>query len=125
MLNGHDHNYQRWAPMTPDQALDPKGIREFVVGDRRLLPQPAAVGRREIGERRDQQAASRQATSVGQTTEFGMLKLTLHPDSYDFRFTRWTDGKGPGPGVDGDPGELRDDAASGAAPTSRSSPVRP
>src|SRR5215204_3745350 len=32
VLNGHLHNYERFAPQTPGGAADPEGIREFVVG---------------------------------------------------------------------------------------------
>ncbi len=33
ILNGHDHDYERFAPQNPRGAADPKrGIREFVVG---------------------------------------------------------------------------------------------
>ena len=33
VLNGHDHDYQRYAPMSPAGAVDQEsGIREFVVG---------------------------------------------------------------------------------------------
>ena len=33
VLNGHDHNYQRFAPQDPNGKADPEGgIREFVVG---------------------------------------------------------------------------------------------
>ena len=33
VLNGHLHNYERFAPQTPSGVADPaKGIREFVVG---------------------------------------------------------------------------------------------
>src|SRR5439155_12275586 len=33
VLNGHDHDYERFAPQTPDGRSDPgRGIREFVVG---------------------------------------------------------------------------------------------
>ena len=33
VLNGHDHDYERFAPQDPDGRLDPaKGIRQFVVG---------------------------------------------------------------------------------------------
>ena len=33
MLNGHAHVYERFAPQTPDGALDQsRGIREIVVG---------------------------------------------------------------------------------------------
>ena len=33
VLNGHDHDYERFAPQTPAGVADPgAGIREFVVG---------------------------------------------------------------------------------------------
>src|SRR5262249_25415896 len=33
VVNGHDHDYERFAPQDPSGHLDPKrGIREFVVG---------------------------------------------------------------------------------------------
>ncbi|HLL98311.1 MAG TPA: hypothetical protein VK276_04485 [Rubrobacteraceae bacterium] len=33
MVNGHDHDYERFAPQRPDGTLDTaRGIREFVVG---------------------------------------------------------------------------------------------
>ena len=32
IINGHDHDYERFAPQNPDGKSDPRGIREFVVG---------------------------------------------------------------------------------------------
>ena len=32
ILNGHDHDYERFAPQNPSAVADPNGIREFVVG---------------------------------------------------------------------------------------------
>ncbi len=32
VLNGHDHNYQRFAPMNADGQTRTNGVREFVVG---------------------------------------------------------------------------------------------
>jgi hypothetical protein len=32
VVNGHDHDYERFAPQNPGGKPDPKGIREFVVG---------------------------------------------------------------------------------------------
>ena len=32
VLNGHDHDYERFAPQRADGRADPRGIREFVVG---------------------------------------------------------------------------------------------
>ena len=38
VLNGHDHDYQRYAPQAPDGSRDPeRGIREFVVGTGGML----------------------------------------------------------------------------------------
>jgi Calcineurin-like phosphoesterase len=74
VLNGHDHDYERFAPQDPDgQADPPRGIREFVVGtggnhERRFaaVPQPNS--------------------EVRMTGTFGVLKLTLHPHGYDWEF---------------------------------------
>ena len=32
VLNGHDHNYQRWTPMTPDLTPRDDGVQQFIVG---------------------------------------------------------------------------------------------
>ena len=33
VISGHDHNYQRYAPLTPGGRIDRTGgVREFVVG---------------------------------------------------------------------------------------------
>ncbi len=32
IVNGHDHDYERFAPMDADGNPDPKGVQEFVVG---------------------------------------------------------------------------------------------
>lgn len=72
VLNGHDHNYQRYRPMTPAGAHDPvNGIREFVVGTGgRSMYALAADSRRE-------------AASSGAR---GVLELTLRTDGYGWRF---------------------------------------
>jgi acid phosphatase type 7 len=72
MLAGHDHNYQRFAAMTPSGALDSaRGIRSFVVGT-------GGVGHYSVG--------SRTGLQMTNTDTFGVLKLTLHPTSYDWQF---------------------------------------
>ncbi|MBA3658201.1 MAG: Ig-like domain-containing protein [Gemmatimonadales bacterium] len=74
VLSGHQHNYQRYAPQTAAGQVDPAaGIREFVVG----------TGGRSIG------GATR--TPIGNnevyyTGGFGVLKLTLQPNSYAWEF---------------------------------------
>ncbi|TAK62199.1 MAG: alkaline phosphatase [Dehalococcoidia bacterium] len=76
VLNGHEHDYERFAPQTPDGKPDPdRGIREFVVG---------TGGRNHTGVSRK---TGRIANSeVFDFKTFGVLKLTLHADSYDWQF---------------------------------------
>ena len=73
VLNGHDHNYQRFAPQDPQGRADPEdGIREFVVG---------------TGGRSNYQISQPIAnTEVYNDDTFGVLELTLHPKSYDWKF---------------------------------------
>ncbi len=77
VLNGHDHIYERFAPQTPAGLADPaNGIREFIVG---------------TGGANHTSIASVAANSlVRNTTSFGVLKLTLHAGSYDWRFQNAT-----------------------------------
>jgi hypothetical protein len=73
VLNGHDHDYERFAPQTPSGAADDaRGIREFVVG----------TGGRELRPLRTITPHS----EVHNSDTFGILKLTLHPTSYDWKF---------------------------------------
>jgi hypothetical protein len=73
VLNGHDHDYERFAPQSPDGAADSKkGIREFVVG----------TGGRELRPF----GTIRPHSQVRNANTFGVLKLTLHPDSYEWKF---------------------------------------
>jgi hypothetical protein len=73
VLNGHDHIYERFAPQTPDGELDTvRGIRQFVVG----------TGGANFTEIESIAANS----EVRNNDTYGVLKLTLHPDSYDWQF---------------------------------------
>jgi hypothetical protein len=73
VLNGHDHDYERFAPQTPAGALDPKrGIREFVVG----------TG----GKNHYLVGAATANSRVRNDKTFGILKVTLRPSSYTWRF---------------------------------------
>jgi acid phosphatase type 7 len=73
VLNGHDHNYQRFAPQDPDGKADPeRGIREFVVG---------TGGRSHYAI--DSPIANAQRYD---DATFGVLKLTLLSGSYDWKF---------------------------------------
>jgi hypothetical protein len=73
VINGHSHNYERFAPQTPNGMLDPeRGIREFVVG---------------TGGGAFHGFGTIQPNSeVHNSGTFGVLKLTLHPSSYDWEF---------------------------------------
>ena len=73
VLAGHDHHYERFAPQTPQGKLDPdRGIRQFVVG---------------TGGKNHYELDEIQPNSQVQNAEtYGVLKLTLHPNSYDWRF---------------------------------------
>jgi chitodextrinase len=72
VLNGHDHDYERFAPQDSFGQADPLGIREFVVGTggRNLTVMGPPLPNSE----------------VSQSTTFGVLQLTLHPTGYDWSF---------------------------------------
>ncbi|MEP7020128.1 MAG: metallophosphoesterase [Pseudonocardiales bacterium] len=73
VLVGHDHDYERIAPLDAAGAIDQShGVREFVVGTggRSLYP---VLGRTTGSE-------------VVDANTFGVLKLTLRPTSYDWAF---------------------------------------
>jgi hypothetical protein len=73
VLNGHLHNYERFAPQTPSGEADPEGgIREFVVG----------TGGYSLNSFKTTVANSQ----VRNASTYGVLKLTLHPSSYDWKF---------------------------------------
>ena len=76
VLNGHWHNYQRWAPQDAFGHADSNGMAEFIVGTGgdtyekdfpTKEPQPANL-------------------KAYQAHSFGVLKMDLHPTSYDYQF---------------------------------------
>ena len=73
VLNGHDHDYERFAPQDPAGAADPAGgIREFVVG---------------TGGKNHYKFITVAANSQARNeSTFGILSLTLRPTGYDWRF---------------------------------------
>jgi len=73
VLNGNNHFYERFAPQSPSGRPDPgHGVREFIVG---------------TGGRSHQRLALPLANSqVRNDATFGVLKLTLRPDGYDWAF---------------------------------------
>jgi chitodextrinase len=72
VLNGHDHEYERFAKQNPSGSADSKGIREFVVGT-------GGAGLYTFG-------AAIANSEVRNNTSFGVLKLTLHSGGYDWQF---------------------------------------
>jgi acid phosphatase type 7 len=72
VLNGHDHDYERFAPQAPDGSGNVNGLREFVVG---------TGGKNHYGF-----TTVQPNSEVRNSDTYGVLKLTLHPTSYDWRF---------------------------------------
>ena len=73
ILNGHDHDYERFAPQTPDGFEDRgRGIREFVVGT-------GGKNHRPFGE-------AHRNSEVRDATSFGVLKLKLKTNGYNWEF---------------------------------------
>jgi PKD repeat protein len=74
VLNGHDHDYERFAPQGPTGVADPgHGVREFVVG----------TGGAENRAFASTIVANSEARATG---TFGVLELTLGPSSYTWQF---------------------------------------
>ncbi len=74
VLDGHDHDYERFAPQSPTQVATSLGIREFVVG---------TGGADHGGTFTYVQQPNSQ---VFNDSTYGILKLTLHASSYDWQF---------------------------------------
>lgn len=72
VLNGHDHDYERYAQQSPAGAADPNGIREFVVGTGGASHTSFVTIRANSEKRND--------------GTFGVLELTLKLDSYGWQF---------------------------------------
>ena len=73
VVSGHDHDYERFAPQTPEGKADSaRGIREFVAGTGGKSHRPFGTvdGNSEVRN----------------TDAFGVLKLTLMPGKYLWEF---------------------------------------
>ena len=73
LLVGHQHIYERFAPMDPSQVADPAGIREFIVGTGGKSHSSLASTPPPNAEARN-------------NTAYGVLRLTLHAGGYDWQF---------------------------------------
>jgi acid phosphatase type 7 len=79
VLNGHEHNYERFAPLTPSGRKAHRGIREFVVGTGgESLYQ---LGRPVHGSQR-------------RLVRYGVLSMTLKSSGYSWRFVKTGGGVG-------------------------------
>jgi acid phosphatase type 7 len=73
VLNGHDHDYERFAPQDPNGAADAKrGIREFIVGTGGKNHRPFGIPGLN--------------SEVRNSDTYGVLKLSLHANGYDWQF---------------------------------------
>ncbi len=73
VLNGHDHIYERFSPQRPDGTRDDSyGIREFIVG----------TG----GANHTSLVTTASNSRARNADTYGVLKLTLHSSSYDWKF---------------------------------------
>jgi hypothetical protein len=74
VLSAHEHNYERFAPQNPGGREDPEGgIREFVVGTgggKGTYPILEPIANSEVHN----------------DDTYGVLRLTLRPKGYDWRF---------------------------------------
>jgi hypothetical protein len=74
VINGHDHDYERFAPQDPEGKADSAhGVREFVVGS------GGKNSHRPVG-------SAKPNSEVRNGDTFGVLKLTLRATSYDWEF---------------------------------------
>ena len=83
VLSGHSHDYERFAPKDAAGKVSPAGVRQFVVGTGGAFF--TGLGTSRVA-----------GSEVSQNDTFGVLKLTLHAASYDWRFmpiagSSWTD----------------------------------
>jgi hypothetical protein len=74
VLSGDGHAYERWVPQRPDGSNAANGIRQFVVGTggKNLYPWESLTPPADVQTRQNKQ--------------FGVLRLTLRPTSYSWRF---------------------------------------
>jgi hypothetical protein len=73
VLSGHSHDYERFAPLGPTGAINrADGIRQFVVG---------TGGANFTGLTK-----RLRGSEIFQNNSYGVLRLVLHPTSYDWSF---------------------------------------
>jgi hypothetical protein len=75
ILNGHEHNYQRWGPIDATGAADPEGFTQFVVGT-------GGNSYRPLPDEADWPAE----VQAAQTGSYGVLDMHLGSDGYTYEF---------------------------------------
>lgn len=78
VLNGHQHHYERFARLNSAGELDRRGVREFIAG----------TGGSSLYSFGDREDGSRVRIS-----EYGLLTLILHEQSYEWDFLLAEDGR--------------------------------
>jgi acid phosphatase type 7 len=78
-LAGHDHHYERFARQDAAARPDPNGIRQFVVGSG--------------GKNHYSMGTLQQNSEAHNNDTYGVLALTLHADSYDWKFVAEAGGR--------------------------------
>lgn len=74
VLTAHEHNYERFAPQTPEGQHDgARGIRQITVGT-------GGAGTHGFGP------TPAPNSEIRYRDDYGILKLTLHADRYEWRF---------------------------------------
>jgi hypothetical protein len=71
VIAGHDHIYERYAPMDERFGFDPSGTRQFIAGTGGAGPYAIVAP---------------QPGSEVRGSRWGVLKMTLRADSYDWEF---------------------------------------
>jgi hypothetical protein len=72
IVNGHEHNYERFAPQSPSGTADVNGLTEIVAG---------------MGGRSHYGFGTILPNSLARNSDtYGVLKFTLHSNSYDWQF---------------------------------------
>jgi hypothetical protein len=79
VMNGHAHVYERFAPQSPDGALDEdRGIRQFTVG---------TGGASLTGF---EEGAGIRANSEARILEWGIIRFELYDEGYSWAFLTTT-----------------------------------
>jgi acid phosphatase type 7 len=77
VMNGHNHNYERFNPINPSEQAASDGIREFIVGTGGAPGDAYTYASHPL---------SPNEVIRNQTIQYGVLKLTLSTGSYTWNF---------------------------------------